>query len=114
MGKRITTKFKPKNKWVREMVEADPLIGSSLDVTKEMLKLQTPRQSLCSVCKGGKMLCGKTSCPIMARLGAFGKLFQSIKSTEIDGSSPPSVFVGRFGYPYVQIGPLTPTFHGNT
>ncbi|MFH0850220.1 MAG: Nre family DNA repair protein [Candidatus Bathyarchaeota archaeon] len=114
MGKRITTKFKPKNKWVREMVEADPLIGSSLDVTKEMLKLRTPKQSLCSVCKGGKMLCGKTSCPIMARLGAFGKLFQNIKDTEIDGSSPPSVFVGRFGYPYVQIGPLTPTFYGNT
>jgi hypothetical protein len=114
MGKRITTKFKPKNLWVREMVEAEPQIASSLDVTKDMLRLQTPRHSMCSVCKGGKMLCGKTSCPIMARLGAFGKLFQSIKGTEIDGSSPPSVFVGRFGYPYVQVGPLTPTFHGNT
>jgi hypothetical protein len=114
MGKRITTRFKPKNLWVREMVEAEPQIASSLDVTKDMLRLQTPRHSMCSVCKGGKMLCGKTSCPIMARLGAFGKLFQSISGTEIDGSSPPSVFVGRFGYPFVQVGPLTPTFYGNT
>ncbi len=96
------------------MVEGDPLVASSLDVTKGMLRLQAPSQSLCSVCKGGKMLCGKTSCPIMARLGAFSKMFQGVKGTNIDGSSPPGVFVGRFGYPYVQIGPLTPTFHGNT
>ena len=114
MGKRITTKFKPQNKWVREMVEGDPHIASTLDYTKDMLKLQAPSKSLCSVCKGGKMLCGKTTCPIMARLGAFTTMFQSIKGTEIDGSSPPSVFVGRFGYPYVQIGPLAPTFYGNT
>jgi hypothetical protein len=96
------------------MVEGDPHVASSLDVTRGMLKLQTPNHSLCSVCKGGKMLCGKTTCPIMARLGAFTKIFQSIKGTVIDGSSPPSVFVGRFGYPYVQIGPLTPTYFGNT
>jgi DNA repair protein NreA len=114
MGKRITTKFKPNNRWVRDMVESDPNIASTLDVTKDMLKLQAPSQSLCSVCKGGKMLCGKTTCPVMARLGAFSTMFQSIKSTEIDGSSPPSVFVGRFGYPYVQIGPLSPAYYGNT
>jgi hypothetical protein len=114
MGKRITSKFKPQNKWVREMVEGDPQVASTLDVTSDMLKLQAPSQSLCSVCKGGKMLCGKTTCPIMARLGAFSSMFQSIKGTEIDGSSPPSVFVGRFGYPYVHIGPLSPTFYGNT
>jgi hypothetical protein len=114
MGKRITTRFKPQNKWVREMVEGDLNGASTLDITNNLLKLQTPNQSLCSICKGGKMLCGKTTCPIMARLGAFKTMFQSIKGTEIDGSSPPSVFVGRFGYPYVQIGPLTPTFYGNT
>ncbi|MCW4049596.1 MAG: hypothetical protein NWE89_07640 [Candidatus Bathyarchaeota archaeon] len=114
MGKRINTQFKPRNKWVREMVQGDPQIASTLDVTRDQLKLQTPTHSLCTVCKGGKMLCGKTSCPLMARLGAFSKLFQSVKGTEIDGSSPPGVFVGRFGYPYVQIGPLTPTYHGNT
>jgi hypothetical protein len=114
MGKRITSKFKPKNKWVRDIAEADPNFAMGLDVTKEMLRVQTPSHSLCSICKGGKMLCGKTSCPIVARLSAFSNLFQSIKGTEIDGSSPPSVFVGRFGYPYVQVGPLTPTFHGNT
>lgn len=32
----------------------------------------------------------------------------------IDGSSPPSVFVGRYGYPKVRIGPMIPPMHGDT
>ncbi|OLC24540.1 MAG: hypothetical protein AUH71_02535 [Thaumarchaeota archaeon 13_1_40CM_4_48_7] len=32
----------------------------------------------------------------------------------IDGSSPPSVFVGRYGYPKVRIGPMIPPVHGDT
>jgi hypothetical protein len=114
MGKQITSSFKPRNRWVRDMIEADQRIATGLDTTKDVLKLYAPSRSICSVCKAGKMLCGKTSCPVMARLGVFTDLFRSVKGTEIDGNSPPSVFVGRFGYPYVQIGPLTPTFHGNT
>jgi len=34
--------------------------------------------------------------------------------TEIDGSSPPGVFIGRIGYPYVYAGPLVPQVHGDT
>jgi hypothetical protein len=36
----------------------------------------------------------------------------SMKS--IDGSSPPSVFVGRYGYPKVRVGPMIPPLHGDT
>jgi hypothetical protein len=32
----------------------------------------------------------------------------------IDGSSPPSVFVGRYGYPKVKVGPMIPPLHGDT
>lgn len=32
----------------------------------------------------------------------------------IDGSSPPSVFVGRYGYPNVRLGPMIPPLHGDT
>ena len=32
----------------------------------------------------------------------------------IDGSSPPSIFVGRYGYPKVRIGPMIPPRHGDT
>ena len=33
---------------------------------------------------------------------------------EIEGASPPSIFVGRFGYPKVSIGPLIPPVNENT
>jgi len=32
----------------------------------------------------------------------------------IDGSSPPSLFVGEYGYPHVRVGPMVPPYHGNT
>lgn len=37
-----------------------------------------------------------------------------IESIEISGSSPPEIFVGRFGYPRVYIGPLIPPVRGDT
>jgi len=30
------------------------------------------------------------------------------------GASPPSIFVGRLGYPKVKIGPMVPPMHGDT
>ena len=32
----------------------------------------------------------------------------------ISGASPPSVFVGRYGYPKVNVGPMLPPLHGDT
>ena len=37
-----------------------------------------------------------------------------MRSEEIAGASPPSVFVGRIGYPYVYAGPLVPPIHEDT
>ncbi|HJT85448.1 MAG TPA: hypothetical protein VJ697_13290 [Nitrososphaeraceae archaeon] len=34
--------------------------------------------------------------------------------SSISGASPPSVFVGHYGYPKVGIGPMVPEIHGNT
>ena len=37
------------------------------------------------------------------------------ETSTISGASPPSVFVGRYGYPKVSIGPMVPAdIHGNT
>jgi len=44
-------------------------------------------------------------------LSKYGNLFAS---DSINGSSPPSVFVGSYGYPKVGVGPLLPPIHGNT
>ena len=44
-------------------------------------------------------------------LSKFANVFSS---DEISGSSPPSVFVGSYGYPKVGIGPMLPPIHGDT
>ncbi len=41
--------------------------------------------------------------------------FKSIDvGTELDGSSPPDIFVGKFGYPKVLVGPMLTPQHGDT
>jgi hypothetical protein len=37
-----------------------------------------------------------------------------MQSEDISGASPPSVFIGRIGYPYVYAGPLVPPVHEDT
>ena len=39
---------------------------------------------------------------------------KKFSSNIIDGSSPPCIFVGQFGYPQVRIGPMIPPYHGDT
>jgi len=68
----------------------------------------------CILCRGTKLLCGKTRCPIMVKLYAQAKIAPSIEGLELSGASPPGVFVGRTGYPKVMVGPLIPPEHGDT
>ncbi|MDX1532990.1 MAG: Nre family DNA repair protein [Nitrosopumilaceae archaeon] len=44
-------------------------------------------------------------------LSRYGNLFSS---DNISGSSPPSVFVGSYSYPKVNVGPMVPPIHGDT
>jgi len=44
-------------------------------------------------------------------LSKYGNLFSS---DNISGSSPPSVFVGSYNYPKVNVGPMIPPIHGDT
>jgi len=60
------------------------------------------------------MLCGKTRCPIMVKVNYFLKSAPLMETENIDGVSPPSVFIGRIGYPYVYVGPLVPPVHEDT
>ena len=69
---------------------------------------------LCISCRGAKLLCGKTRCPILVRWDFMMKTAPLIDRIDLDGSSPPGVFVGRFGYPKVFVGPLVPPVHGET
>ena len=66
----------------------------------------------CLLCRGGKNLCGKDYCPILLKNKAYSRVMPT--ALEIDGSTPPGIFVGRHGYPKVSLGPLLSSQHGNT
>ena len=74
-----------------------------------------PKQSgLCIICKGSRRLCGKDRCPLMIKFYSQSKTLPLLSSKDLEGCSPPAVFVGRFGYPKVDIGPLVPPEFGDT
>src|ERR1700746_1858514 len=83
-------------------------VGKSVEV------IENPPASLCLQCRGAKLLCGKPRCPIIVKAQALAKQGPMMSSNEIDGSSPPGVFVGRLGYPKVSIGPMVPPVFGDT
>jgi hypothetical protein len=99
-----------------------PYLGPVVDGEEAALDLDPTLQTLtpsssqtqCLVCKGGKMLCGRTTCPLLTRLYSFLKVRPLFESLDLEGSSPPGVFVGRFGYPNVYAGPLVPPVTGDT
>ncbi len=72
------------------------------------------QDSICVICKGSRFLCGKTRCPIMVKVNYFLKSVPLMASEDITGVSPPSVFIGRIGYPNVYVGPLVPPVHEDT
>lgn len=59
------------------------------------------------------MLCGLSYCPIMVSTYVKPKMAE-IRHQDLSGSSPPSVFVGRFGYPKIKLYPSSPPVHGET
>jgi hypothetical protein len=90
--------------------------------TKNLIKNQKkilPRNSqkssnLCGLCRGTKLLCGKSRCPVIVKFHSRDKVKNKIDRLRIGGSSPPSVFIGRVGYPKVSIGPMIPPIMGDT
>ncbi|MCK4247700.1 MAG: hypothetical protein KAX04_04090, partial [Methanomicrobia archaeon] len=50
-------------------------------------------KNICVLCKGSRMLCGRSRCPILITLN-FHYKYKLLDKTELSGSSPPSVFVG--------------------
>jgi len=77
------------------------------------MKIISSDTSLCAKCKG-RLWCEKDRCPILVKFYAQTKVKPLIDSTYLEGSSPPSVFVGRFNYPKVFVGPMIPPQHGDT
>ena len=69
---------------------------------------------LCILCRGGRRLCGFAFCPIVAKSIVRHSQVRVWGRRELQGSSPPTVFVGRTGYPVVAAGPAVPPVQGDT
>ena len=80
--------------------------------SSQIQQVQTTNK--CILCRGTKLLCGKDRCPILLKFHARDKVKPLIDTLKIGGASPPSVFVGREGYPKVSIGPMIPPVMGDT
>jgi hypothetical protein len=112
-----TVKSRRENLWILKMLDNPTLAADiSYDVESIITKAQAVAwgKGLCVACKGGKFLCGKTRCPLLVRARFYLKTMPLIEGLGVDGASPPSVFVGRIGYPYVYAGPLVPPVHEDT
>ncbi|HDI01968.1 MAG TPA: hypothetical protein ENF78_06045, partial [Candidatus Bathyarchaeota archaeon] len=97
-------------RWLEGIIE-DPQLALELSPEARRRLLSTTSiayaRSLCLRCKG-KGLCGRPDCPFLKAMKLFSSYMPDLDSTELEGNSPPAVFVGRFGYPYVSVGPLIP------
>lgn len=113
MKKKFVKKIKKKIPWIEHIIE-DVKDAMELNISTEDIKVKLTRKTICIYCRGTKKLCGKSRCPVLVRLYSYLKVKPLINRTAIEGSSPPAIFVGRFGYPMVYAGPLTPPFIGDT
>ncbi|MFX1532706.1 MAG: Nre family DNA repair protein [Promethearchaeota archaeon] len=76
-----------------------------------MVLIPTPNRELCVQCKGGRLLCGKPRCPLLLKYKSLLPVKRVIGDNEtLVGPSPPSLFVGRFGYPKIRVSPMAPPF----
>jgi hypothetical protein len=107
-------KIGKKNLWILKLID-NPEVAADLNYNKDyLLEKAVTWKGLCVACKGSKFLCGKTRCPLVVRLKSYFRTMPLIPGMDMDGASPPSVFVGRIGYPYVYAGPLVPPVHEDT
>jgi DNA repair protein NreA len=93
---------------------AASVTGLEEDVARSIEVVESPPAWMCLACRGAKLLCGKPRCPIIVKAQALAKQGPVLGTSEIQGSSPPGVFVGRLGYPRVSIGPMVPPRFGDT
>ncbi|MEM3974533.1 MAG: hypothetical protein QW320_09215, partial [Ignisphaera sp.] len=58
---------------------------------------------LCIVCKGHKLLCGLSRCPLLSAYSKRVSIAEKLEGSVLGGSTPPTAVVGEFGYPHVTV-----------
>ncbi|MEM2900222.1 MAG: Nre family DNA repair protein [Thermoplasmata archaeon] len=96
-----------------DLFEPMDTVGIIIENMKEISN-QKNENIRCALCRGTKGYCGKDRCPILVKYYANYRVAKIFDVLELAGSTPPSVFVGRFGYPKIELGPLVPPILGDT
>lgn len=91
-----------------------PVEGIEQSVAQKLVFSRGGKSNLCIRCRGARLLCGKASCPLLVRIRSFIGIADVAEREELEGSSPPEVFVSWRGYPRVRVGPLVPPIVGDT
>lgn len=113
LRKKLLKEVKARVQWLEHVI-SDVGFAGDINIEPSNVVLEFRSGSPCIYCRGGRLLCGKPKCPALVRLLSFAKTKSIIDAESISGSSPPGVFVGRIGYPYVYAGPLIPPMLGDT
>ncbi len=69
---------------------------------------EVKREISCRVCSGDIKRCKLAVCPYLGDVRSWFTERRDLRSTDLFGASPPSAFVGSWGYPRVLVGPLVP------
>lgn len=75
------------------------------EILKAMYKARPMSRAICLTCKGGRLLCGRPSCPLLQKMHVQTPIEPKLKESMFGPS--PSIFVGWKGYPNVFVGPMT-------
>jgi len=69
---------------------------------------EVERELACRVCHGDFKRCRLVTCPYLSGVRTWFAEQPALGSSSLFGASPPSAFVGEWGYPKVLAGPLVP------
>jgi len=72
------------------------------------------RELNCRVCRGDWKACRLATCPYLTDVRDLFRDPSPLASANLFGASPPSAFVGSYGYPKVLAGPLVPPIREDT
>ncbi len=75
------------------------------EIVKAMKEAAPMSRELCLICKGGRLLCGRDSCPLLQKINIQDPIEERL-SQDMFGPAP-SIFVGWKAYPNVFVGPMT-------
>src|SRR2546427_6672301 len=70
------------------------------------------REIACQVCRGDIKRCRLAICPYLERVRTWFEERRDLRTTNLFCASPPSAFVGSWGYPKSLVGPPVPPGRG--